>query len=119
MTRGKKIHQLKYGEITYRILRFIYSDEKSANKSYTQIIKFAYELTYGIDSFNKVRDRGYYSDAFVKPHMKTPFMGTEYLQPAGSLAKLLDKAEGYRGKYSLNTIGLRKLADLHAKFGRI
>jgi hypothetical protein len=47
----------------YRVLKFIGENEPVSR---TEISKFIYDLNYGKDSYNPLRNQGYWSDAFPK-----------------------------------------------------
>jgi len=55
--------KFKYGEKQLKILLFIKSKERSVK--YSEIIKYAYELSWGLNSFNIKKNRGYWSSIFI------------------------------------------------------
>lgn len=94
-------HSYPKGYKQYRVLRFI--NEKP--QKYTDIVKFAYELTHGHGTFDKRNNRGYWSSVLGS--------GCYYRKP-GWVYQMTNNS---RGEYVLNAYGKRKLIELEHRFG--
>jgi hypothetical protein len=91
----------------FKVLQFV--NEKP--RRYTEIIQYAYELSYGKGTFDKRNNRGYWSGIFRQ-------QGQWSWSPTTSAwgVHLLQKGEGRIGKYTLSTEGVYKLRLLSQKF---
>jgi len=93
----------------YKQFKVLEAINAKGSASYTEIIEFAYNLSYGEGSFNSVKNRGYWSGIFQK---KTDGWGGADVN--GWATRLLIKKNK---AYSLNVEGINKLHDLRHKFG--
>lgn len=94
--------KFKYGHKQLLVLLFIKSKKRSVK--YNEIIKYAYELSWGLNSFNPKENRGYWSSVFGINYYWTDFNW-------GSI--LLTK---YKLGYRVNRKGKEKIKKLLIKF---
>jgi hypothetical protein len=100
---------------TYKILEFI----SNQPLTYTEIVKFAYELTHGLGSFDKRKHQGYWSSAFNIVSTYPRIAGVYY---GGSTVKgcLTDKiSKNDSGKYEITDEGRHYMNLYSEKFKNI
>ena len=98
-------HDYPKGYKQYRLLKEM---NKESGLTYTEIIRFAYEMSHGVGSFDMKSNRGYWSGAFVQ---KTPsFYGSNVTAWIPRLCKKENKL------YLPNEEGMRVYDKLWNKF---
>jgi len=90
----KTLRTFKKGEKQFLILALLYAFSYDGLR-YTDIIKFAYELSYGLRSYTR-EQRGYWSGAFVDRGWGT----------RGWIPRLTYKKDG---RYFINDEGVKKM----------
>jgi len=108
MSKSLFPHDYPKGYKQYRVLLEMSNHH---GMTYTEIIKFAYELSHGIGSFNKVDNRGYWSGAFVSRTTEFSWCGSKV---NGWVTNLCNKKNKV---YTVNGPGCRKFEELADKFG--
>jgi hypothetical protein len=99
----RPMHTYNHGEKQLLILNYV-KESGSEGRSYTEIIKFAYELIYGKGTFNPITNRGYNSGIFKSSRG----MWSRYT-PKGWAYLSFDKGPGRYGRYTINSTGEYKI----------
>jgi len=93
----------------YHLLKALLNSPKGLK--YTEIVRKAYELSHGKDSFDPKEHRGYWSGAF-KP--RTISRWSKEPSPEAWIPKYTYKEDG---RYFINEFGRKKLEELEKKWG--
>jgi hypothetical protein len=108
MNNYKHLHSYKRGEKQLLVLEMV---KNQYGATYGEIIKYAFELSNGRGSFDKVGNRGYWSGIFRNETNGYFGRSNGYI---GWGLTLFDKKYG---KYYINQKGLKQIYELKNKFG--
>jgi len=97
-------HKYKRGEKQMLILDFVKSSGNEGRR-YIDIVKFAFELSWGRGSFDPIENRGYYAGVFKSGRKIGWFSDTSQ----GWGFECMDKGDGKFGKWTINSYGMEKL----------